>query len=490
MLKRNFSIAVIVLLSLISGIASADDLLSNNAKAALNTNIELSGNSSVIIEYKSSNALLAAKGLDQIAAVQSMHQQFKSSLSAEMANNISSSFKYIPGMVMSVDDNQLEEILANDMVERVYPNKVRRITLQESLGIVLPGSSKDEFSGKGQTIAIIDTGVDNSHDFFKTGGISRIVSEACYTGGSLSGFREVRVLCPNRSREQVGTGAGDDCTALGFSGCDHGTHVAGIAAGNDGVANEANIIAIQVFTGLEDVFRRNVCGTGRGNNCIVAFDSDIIKGLERVFALRNTYNIAAVNMSLGGGRHFSSCDAENPLMTNIIGQLKNAGIATTVSSGNNGYSDSVSFPSCITNAITVGATSDFSGTAFGRNIVIDERIFYSNQSSTVDVFAPGTSIRSSIPGNQFADFNGTSMAAPHVAAGFAVVKAEQNTLSVDQIETAFKSTGSEVVDSGVTRRRINVLAALRRLGLAGSGVSTATLQLLMDDDSDSNDDSN
>lgn len=481
--KWNFSLIVFVFLGFTIGTAKASNSLSEVAESALNTEIELHGSSSIIVEYKGMGSIASLSGQARKTFVRSMHNRFKSSLSSSMASKVSSSFSYVPGAVLSVDKKQLQEIRNNPFVNRVYQNKARRISLQESLDIVLPGSSKDQFSGKGQTIAILDTGVDINHSFFRTNGTSRIVSEACYSGGGLTRFREVTPLCPNRSIAQIGVGAGRDCTNLNFPGCDHGTHVAGIAAGNDGVANEASIIAVQVFTGLSDVFRVDLCGTGVGQTCVVAFDSDIIQGLERVFALRNTFNIAAVNMSLGGGQNFGSCDSQNSIMTNIIGQLKQAGIATVIASGNSGFSSSIGFPACISNAIAVGATSDFTGVIAGRSVTKDQRVFYSNHSATVDLLAPGTLIRSSVPGGRFENFNGTSMAAPHVSAGFAVVKAEGNSLTVDTIENAFKSSGPNVSAFGVSRRRIDIAAALRKLGLSGNPSIAAVMLLLLSDDS-------
>ncbi len=81
--------------------------------------------------------------------------------------------------------------------------------------------------------------------------------------------------------------------------CDHGTHVAGIIAGRQDCCRlsrawcctGANIIAIQVFS---------VVGGQVG-----AWQSDIMKGLERVYALRSTYTISSVNMSFGGSFYLS-----------------------------------------------------------------------------------------------------------------------------------------------------------------------------------------
>jgi hypothetical protein len=86
------------------------------------------------------------------------------------------------------------------------------------------------------------------------------------------------------------------------SGCRHGTHVAAIAAGKgavtaSGVARNARLISIQVFSRFEGP--ANCVGAGE-DPCTLSFDSDQLKGLQRVFALRNTFDIAAANLRLGG----------------------------------------------------------------------------------------------------------------------------------------------------------------------------------------------
>ena len=314
----------------------------------------------------------------------------------------------------------------------------------------LPG-----YTGAGQAIAILDTGVDKTHPFFTTGG-NKVVSEACYSS-NVSG--QSSTVCPGGVEESTAEGSGIDCTAAaaGYTGaisnCRHGTHVAGIAAGNDGgadigVAKDADIIAIQVFSLFPN------------SNAALTWTSDQIKGLERVYELRNTHSIAAVNMSLGGGQYFSPCDSD--ARKAIIDTLAAAGIATVIAAGNNGYTDSVCAPGCISSAITVGATEDD-----------DDVASFSNIASFVDLLAPGVGIRSSTPGGSTANYSGTSMATPHVAGAWALMKQQMPTASVDDIRARLRETGILDDDqrdgANVTgMRRINLEQAVVPIRLTAS----------------------
>jgi len=123
---------------------------------------------------------------------------------------------------------------------------------------------------------------------------------------------------------------------LSVDGCDHGTHVAGTIAGRDyspngpgynGVAPGAGIIAVQVFsqhTGAD------CTSVGLSSPCALSFTSDQILALERVYALRTSFNIAAANMSLGGGTFTSNCDVvESTMRKPIVDSLRAEGIDTT-----------------------------------------------------------------------------------------------------------------------------------------------------------------
>ena len=289
------------------------------------------------------------------------------------------------------------------------------------------------YTGSGQVVAVLDTGVDSSHAFLA----GKVVEEACYSGNA---------SCPNGTTTQTGAGSGAPCT-YAASGCSHGTHVAGIAAGQgssfSGVAKGADVMAVQVFSR----FTGANCGGGE-DPCTLSYTSDLIKAMERVYALRSTHNFASVNMSLGGGRFFSNCDsdASKPMIDN----LRSAGIATVIASGNDGYVDSMSSPACVSSAVSVGSTTK-----------ADAVSGFSNSASFLSLLAPGSGINSSVPGGGFASFSGTSMATPHVAGAWALLKQEDPSASVATVLSALQSTGTPVLDSGngLTKPRINIAAA-------------------------------
>ena len=312
-------------------------------------------------------------------------------------------FKYIPFIGLTVDAETLELMQESSLVSSIVEDIAVFPSLKDSIPFI--GANKvwdDGFKGQGQTIAVLDTGVDRNHDMLS----GKVVDEACY---SSSGFR-VESLCPNGSSQQLGVGASAPCGAI----CQHGTHVASTAAGNEmlsgptviyaGVAKDANIIGIQVFSKFTDP---NQCFP-RLAPCVKAYSTDILEGLERVVDLRTTYNIAAVNLSLGGGHHISPCDSQP--YRQAIDELRSHGIPTIVSSGNDYYFDGIGSPACISSAISVGATDN--------NDVIQN---FSNSAYFLDLLAPGTDIRAAIPGTTNLGFkSGTSMAAPHVAGAWAV----------------------------------------------------------------------
>ncbi len=349
----------------------------------------------------------------------------------------------IGAIVLEVDNRTIDALIKSGRFEKIEEDIAEAPSLVESTDHINANLvHTNGFTGDGQAVAIIDTGVESWHPFYS----SRLVEEACFSSNSSYSTS----LCPNGQNTQYGTNAANDCSSTGISRCDHGTHVAGIAAGNNqnmkGVAPDANIVAIQVFSQFPASY--DSCG---GVPCILTWSSDQLAALEWVLNNSTTNNIAAINMSIGSYTTYSSaCDTDSRAGT--ISDLKAQGIATIISSGNSYRSDGVSSPGCISSAITVGSTHDTN----------DSISSFSNSSSLVDLLAPGGSITSSVVGGNYGTKSGTSMAAPHIAGAFAVMREANPNASTVDIEATLKNTGVQVTDSrnNITFPRVNLSAAV------------------------------
>ncbi|MGV6808305.1 MAG: S8 family peptidase [bacterium] len=416
------------------------------------------GEVKVIVQFKTPVSTLAKGGSlspAQTAAINTAKQTFRQRMVAKPMK-VDREYDTIPAMAVTVDADSLAEMQNDPNVLAIQENKQNFINLMNSTPLMNADDAQNQgFSGSGQTIAILDSGVDIDHPFLS----GRVVAGACFS----------KNLCPNGVSSSTTLNSGNHCSTTRINEqCNHGTHVAGIAAGKGtdvmGVAPEANIIAVQVFSAVS-------CQTSNTGLCITGWDDDILAALEHIYQLRNSYNIAAVNMSLGGGKEFSTCDNKYPLYTSIINNLRSAGIATIISSGNEYFSNATGTPGCISPAITVGSSTS----STTRQYFIDRESDFSNAGSWVDVFAPGQLIFSSVSGGQYEQYQGTSMAAPQVAGAWAVLKSKKASATVSEIESALESTGKAIsTRSGGTKPRIDVNAALNQLSGTSSNIPKAT----------------
>ena len=367
-------------------------------------------------------------------------------------------YKYIPFMVVKADEQAIERLAKLPMAVSLEEDRAERPVMASSNQVIGSETAWNAgYDGSGWAVAVLDTGVDKTHSFFSTQ--SKVVSEACYSSTLQS--QKSTTVCPDGQETSLASGSGVNCP-LNVDGCDHGTHVAGSVAGNDqigpnyGVARGAKIIAIQVFSSFDSV---GTCGAGL-SPCALSYVSDQVAGLERVYELRNSFGVAAVNMSLGGSNssNEANCDSNNGSRKTAIDNLISVGIATVVASGNSGSKNSISTPGCISSAVSVGATTD-----------ADSVASFSNVADFLDLLAPGASITSSVPGGGTSPWNGTSMATPHVAGAWAVLKQKSPSASVATMLSALRDTGTSVDDertggSVTDMRRINIDLALAQFG--------------------------
>ncbi len=397
---------------------------------------------------------LSQRGVQQQRAEVAAAQDALLDRLAPFAPEVGRRFETVPYVAMAVDEAALRALVADPAVVRIHEDALHAPTLEESIEIIgAPGAWDLGFTGLGQAVAILDSGVDNDHPFLA----DYIVEEACFSNSGLPDSGDRATLCPDGTPEQTGPGAADDPPGF-ISGADHGTHVAGIAAGrNDtfsGVAREASIIAVQVFTRFNS---DDDCGSTPAP-CVRAYSSDIVAGLDFVYGLRDTYDVASANMSLGGGASTGPCpsDPREP----ISASMKAAGIAVVSSSGNSGLSGAIGGPACAPSIISVGSTEDGS-----FNTVVDRVSSFSNSADFLDLLAPGEVTRSSVPGGGFANKAGTSMASPHVAGAFALLSQAQPEASVETSLALLAATGVPITDdrNGLVHPRIQVDFALAAL---------------------------
>jgi subtilisin family serine protease len=405
--------------------------------------------------YRPDATLPARAAAAQRAAIASAQRTLLGRLARFQPGNVKR-FSYLPLLALTLPAGARAALAADALVAGVSDDALSEPALAQSVSLVgAPGAWSAGYGGAGVAVAILDTGVDYQHPFF----VGKYKSGACYSSNTASASS----LCHNGAAADEGPGAGENCADF-ISGCYHGTHVAGIAAGASGsiagVARDAGIIAIQVFSRFDAPAD---CGPNPAP-CVRAYASDQIRGLEHVYALRGTYTIAAANMSLGGGRYVSqvACDIALRSTKNAIDLLRTAGIATVISSGNDGYTNALGAPGCISSAISVGATTKGDSVAS-----------YSNSASFLRLLAPGSEIYSALPNDLYGYASGTSMAAPHVTGAWAIMRQRYPAYSVDQIFAALRDSGVAIADArnGVVKPRIQLD---RALGLVAAATPTST----------------
>ncbi|MEC9283760.1 MAG: S8 family serine peptidase [Bdellovibrionota bacterium] len=196
----------------------------------------------------------------------------------------------------------------------------------------------------------------------------------------------------------------------------HGTHVAGTIGGKTyGVSKDVKIVGVRVLD----------CGGGGSV-------SNIVEALNWV--IENRKDPAVVNMSLGGGT--------SKTLDNAIEALVRSGVTAVVAAGNDDRDACNYSPARVSDAITVGSIQKG-----------DRRSSFSNYGECVDIFAPGSSIKSSWyrRDNETKTISGTSMASPHVAGVAALVLASDESISrPDQVRSAILQNASsgKVSDKG------------------------------------------
>lgn len=234
--------------------------------------------------------------------------------------------------------------------------------------------------GEGVRVAVIDTGIDLEHPDLKP--------------NIAGGFNAVNPA----AQPQDDNG--------------HGTHVAGVIAALD---NRAGVVGVAPKASLYAVKALDAYGMG--------YLSDLIEGLD--WCIRN--GIDVVNMSLGTLE-------ENQSFHEAISRAHEAGIILVAAAGNEGEGrDTVTYPARYPETIAVSA------------IDANNRMPpFASRGPRVDVLAPGVGVYSTWPARRYRSLDGTSMAAPHVSAVAAMVKATHQGMTPVQVKNHIKASARRV----------------------------------------------
>ena len=212
---------------------------------------------------------LAASGVSrQQADIASVQARIMSWL-ATTPHRVIHRYRTVPLLALEVRTAGLAELTASSLeVESVVEDALSAPPATQMAPSMPAPFSTDGFDGTGFMLAILDTGVDATHPFLA----AKVIEAACY---SSTVENTSTTMCPNDQEQQTVSGAGLHCPV---DGCWHGTHVAGVAAGNgaaagvsfSGVAPGAQIMAIQVFSRFD-----SSAHCAGATPCILAWDSGI-----------------------------------------------------------------------------------------------------------------------------------------------------------------------------------------------------------------------
>jgi subtilisin len=245
-----------------------------------------------------------------------------------------------------------------------------------------PFDTWETSTGLDMTVAVLDTGIDEEHEDLPelSGGVNTI-----------------------------------DDTHWGSDDSGHGTHVAGTVAALD---NELGVVGVTPEVGLYAVKVLDDSGSGTVSSVVAGIEWAVEEG------------IPIMNMSLGTGTHYQTlqdaCDAAYSTGHLLVAAAGNSGNPP-------GRGDNVGYPAAYDSVIAVAASDSN-----------DNRASFSSTGPEVELIAPGVSVLSTLPGDEYGTYSGTSMASPHVAGAAALAWAVNSDLTNAEIREILQDTAEDL----------------------------------------------
>jgi len=252
-------------------------------------------------------------------------------------------------------------------------------------------------TGDGAHVAIIDTGIDSDHPDL----VDNLGSGTAYVE---AGMNADGTSC---------SGNGNTYHEPWDDDNDHGTHCAGTVAGVD---NSEGVVGVAPSVTLHAIKALGCDGMG--------YLSDIAAGVE--YTADQGWDVAS--MSLGSSSSYST-------LKDACQYAADQGVLVVAAAGNDGpCSDCVSYPAKYSSVVAVSATDSS-----------DDLASFSSTGPEIDIAAPGSSIKSTVPGG-YAYYSGTSMACPHVSGVGGLLMA--NGYSGSEARAALQDSAEDIGLSG------------------------------------------
>lgn len=339
----------------------------------------------------------------------------------------------------------LNRLESNPAVRRVHENIVLHPVSVSDLGFInQPQTAAQGATGAGTTIAVIDGGLGSNYTMYSD-------------FGTCTGVGTPASTCRVVFNQDVYPGASGETV--------HGTNVSAIALG---VAPGAKLAMFDVFNGSS------------------ASSVDVLNAMNTAISDQATYNIVAINLSLGDGTS-NSAQCTNSVFTSAVSSAGNAGITTVAAAGNSGSKSGLGNPACTPGVVSVGAVYDAAYGTVGwvapadtngqctDSSAADHVTCFSQSAGYLAMLAPGSFVNA--PNSSFQE-SGTSQATPHISGAVAVLRTRYPAEALSETLQRLQLSDIRDTDSanGITTPRLDLLAAVNQgtaISLSGSGPTQA-----------------
>lgn len=308
--------------------------------------------------------------------------------------NLIQNLPFINSCIIEIDERSLEKIKKSGC--KVKISKDTAVTAQiERAKRRVNAPEGCNFTGKGVTAAVLDTGIAPLAEF----------------SGRIKAFKDIVLGRLNP-----------------YDDNSHGSHVCGILGGKGkvmGIAPDISFVCVKVLD-----------SSGKGSS------ANLLEGLSWIYDNRKNYNIKLINLSVGA----SVSDSFDPLIA-AVEALWDEGITVISAAGNEGPSPcSVTSPGTSRKVITVGCLDDERHLSIWGSSIKD----FSGRGPTKDcivkpdILAPGAEIISVSNIGELITLSGTSMSTPIVTGATALLLEKYPDLTPNQIKYHFKITSDDL----------------------------------------------